>query len=277
VMSLLRPMPEGNPEASEVARWLAAQPRVEGREGVLAPWPTGHAFLYYAGRPVVVSPFGTDVGDEPMAFAAAIQLSTSPEEVEEALLRRRVGYLVVGDPIVNLPLDQLLAPGRPRLATVQCSATEGPTVSYFPAVLRTAGARLSLHDGGFLEGGGAPFTRLRLVHESPALGRPDPLRTSLKVYVVVPGAIVRVTGAAPGAFVRAIARVRTDSGRDFVWGAASAAGQDGAAVLRVPYADGKNGGSAAVVSVGDGVRVVPAPVTESDVETGRQLAVALRP
>jgi asparagine N-glycosylation enzyme membrane subunit Stt3 len=277
VAALAGPAPGGDPEPPEAARWLARQPRIPGREGVLAPWPTGHAFLYYAARPVVVSPFGTDVGDEPMAFASGIQLSSDPEQVEEALLRRRVGYLVVGDPIVNLPLDQLLVPGAPRLATVRCDRLEGPTIAYTPAALRTAGARLSLLDGGFPEGGGTPFTRLRLVHESPALGRPDAPRTSLKVFEVLPGAIVRVTGAAPGAPVRVVATVRTDSGRTFRWGAAATPGGDGAAVLRVPYAEGKNGGSSVDVSVSDGTRSARLPIAELDVETGRQLDVALRP
>ncbi len=277
VVTLAGPAPEGNPEATEAARWIAEQPVIQGREGVLAPWPTGHAFLYHAARPVVVSPFGTDVGDEPMAFASAIQLSNDPEQVEDALQRRRVGYLVVGDPIVNLPLDQVLAPGAPRLATVTCDWWEGPTIAYTPAALRTAGARLANLDGGLQDGGGVPFTRLRLVHESPALGRPGPPRTSLKVFEVVPGAIVRVTGATPGAPVRAVATVRTDSGRTFRWGAAAASGRDGVAVLRVPYADGQNGGSAAEVSVSDGTRSVRAPITGPDVGTGRLLDVSLRP
>ena len=81
--------------------------------------------------------------------------------------------------------------------------------------------------------------------------------------------------SAPGSTVRAVARVRTDSGRSFGWGAAAIAGPDGTAVVRVPYADGENGGSTASLTVSDGTRTVRVPVTGLDVETGRWRDVAL--
>ncbi|HET8722930.1 MAG TPA: STT3 domain-containing protein [Anaeromyxobacteraceae bacterium] len=277
VPALLRPLQGGDPEAVEAARWMARHPPGPGREGVLAPWPTGHAYLYYAGRPVVVSPFGTDVGSEPMAFASALFLDGDPERVESALLARRVGHLVVSDPLVDMPLQQLLAPGSPRLTTVRCDPVQGPVIEVSPGALRTVAARLVLADGAGTDAASVPVTRLRLVHESPALGRPDPPPTSVKVFEVVPGALVRVRGAAPDSFVSARATVTTDSGRSFTWGAAARAGADGVAVLRVPYAQGANGGSTAVLAVGDAAARVAAPVTDADVRGGRVVDVALGP
>ncbi len=272
---LFRPLPGGDPEAVEAARWLAGHPPTPGREGVLAPWPTGHAFLYYAGRPVVVSPFGADVGPETLAFSAAVRMERDAEHAEDLLVARRVGHLVVGDPFVNLPMDQGLLPGAPALVAVRCDVVEPPTFQIAPAARETANARLMMNDGGGARAGSAPFTRLRLVHESASLGRPDPPRSALKVFEVVPGALVRVGGAHPGAPLQAVARVTTDSGRTFTWGAAVRAGPDGTAVLRVPYAQGANGGSTAELEVGDGASRVAAPVTEADVRAGRVVDVLL--
>jgi asparagine N-glycosylation enzyme membrane subunit Stt3 len=276
VRGLAGPMPQSPAESIDAARWMRTQPVRVGYEGVLAPWDMGHLILYYARRPVVVSPFGTDLGPEPMRFASTFRLALDPAEAEEMLLRRRVGYLVLSNPAFEVLLDQQLAPaGTPVYAEYTCRWGEAPTSLLHPEFDSVVGSRLFYFDGLSFPRPAPPFTRLRQVYETPGLAGHEPAPASVKVYEVVRGARVTVVGATPGAELRVEAAVRTSAGRLFTWSAASLAPLDGTVRLRVPYASGVNGSSSAIVTLSHAGRIVPLQVEEGDVLEGRETRVAI--
>jgi dolichyl-diphosphooligosaccharide--protein glycosyltransferase len=268
--------PENAGECVDAARWLRTQPVRKGHEGVLAPWEIGHLVLYYGRRPIVVSPFGTDLGAGPMEFASRFRMSREPAEAEELLFTRRVGYVVLGNPAFDVTLDQQLAPaGTPQYSRVVCSLTARPMNHIDPGFDDVASARLFYFDALTREKPAPAFTRLRLVYETPAISSDHPPLHSVKVYEVVRGAEVRIAGAVPGEELRVSAVVRTDSGRDFTWAVGARADEEGVAVFRVPYASGPNGAGAATVTVDLGSRRISLPLTNQDVLEGRLVEVRL--
>jgi asparagine N-glycosylation enzyme membrane subunit Stt3 len=276
LLALRGPMPHSPQEHLDAARWLRTQPLRKGQEGVLTPWELGHVVLYYARRPVVVSPFGTDLGLEAMAFASAVRLAKDPARAEELLLGRRVGYLVLENPAFDVLLDERLAPpGTPRYATLRCGLLDPPMNHIGPDFDDVAAARLFYYDGLTRERPGPPFTRLRLVWETPAIGTPSPPLASLKIYEVVPGAGVLVTGARPGSDLRVEARIRTDSGRAFTWSAGTRTPPDGTVLFRVPYASGPNGAGRAELTLREDGLDRPLALANDDVLEGRTTRVRL--
>ena len=270
-------VPSNSPEAIEAARWLRAQPVRKGQEGVLAPWEIGHLVLYYGRRPIVVSPFGTDLGPEPMQFASTFRMSRDPARAEEMLLSRRVGYVVLGNPAFDVTLDQQFAPaGTPQYSRVTCSATARPMNHIGPGFDDVVGARLFYFDGLTRDTPAPAFTRLRMVYETPAISSDHPPLQSVKVYEVVRGAEVRVTGAAPGEELKVTAVVHTDSGRDFTWAVSTRADEGGAAVFRIPYAAGPNGASRAALELEAGPLKGALPISDADVLEGRVVGIALQ-
>ncbi len=213
---------------------LRDAPAAPGREGVLAPWSLGHAVQYYAGRPVLVSPFGTDVGPAAMQDWAAFWFAPSPEAAEEVLARRRIGLLLLENPgSASFDMHAFAPPGTP----VAIDTPPGPGKAFRPTEVYWSLVPVRLYFGdsdpslaGFrllYEGGGAFSRRLD--------------ETSLKIFGVVPGAWLEVDRAAAGALVRASVLLRTNQGRQFVWMTQTRADTAGRAMLRLPYATGANG------------------------------------
>jgi hypothetical protein len=105
-------------------------------------------------------------------------------------------------------------------------------------------ARLWFFDGNAQDGAAPGLGAYRLMAESPT---PNPVLgyrpQAHKLFEVVPGAVLTVRGLPPGTEVVAMVPVRSNVGREFVWGTRAPADEAGVASLRVPYATGPNGAS----------------------------------
>jgi hypothetical protein len=225
---------------------------------------------------VLVSPFGTDAGETPMTDWTRFLFTTDPADAERVLLSRRAGLLLLRNPSHELVGLRGYAPEHqlPPLL-VERDAWRGETVSAtsrFPALIVS---RLYFGDGAGGADGSLEFARL--VWEGASTRPNHPVREErLKAFELVPGAAVRVEGAAPGAGVVATIDVVTNTGRTFTWSTRRIADRGGAVSLRVPYATGANGaGRAGACVVSDGSRAALAVIPAEAVETGAGLAVSL--
>lgn len=265
------PFPGG--ELVAALEWLGSQPeRGDGREGVATLWDYGHAVQYYARRPVLASPFGTEAGASSLAYLAWFAFATDEEQASEVLRRRRVGYVMVGDPMdFALDVRGFAPPGAPDVARIEIDAVEGTSIGLRPGLLTLVLSRLAVLDGAATPAGRPPLSRFRLLFESPVGVHP------FKVFGAVEGARLAVTNAMPGAIVSARVDVTTGTGRTFALTLEAAADAAGRATLRVPYATGANGTSTAgraVVTDGAGLTTVPIP--ERAVLDGLEARVALQ-
>jgi asparagine N-glycosylation enzyme membrane subunit Stt3 len=264
----------------DAMRWLGEQPVRPGREAALTQWPLGHLALYYAGKPVLATPFGTEGGAGAMPAVARFALSPRPVDAEALLADRQVGWVVLADPVVDAWVDQaMVGEGRPVLVHRSCTIAGGKVDELEAAFLGLEAPRLYYFDGNAPPGAAAaPIDGLRLVYESrPIPAAPEAPAEQAKVFTAVTGARLEVTGAAPGRPVTATVRLLTNQGRETGWRTVALADEAGVAHLRLPYATGPNGAiQASPWTVEDGVSVVALETREDDVSLGRTLGVALR-
>jgi hypothetical protein len=75
-------------ELTEALEWLREEKSPPGREGVLSDWVFGYYIEYFAKKPVLINPSGTELGIQPMRDAAIFFLTKRAEEAEEVLYRR---------------------------------------------------------------------------------------------------------------------------------------------------------------------------------------------
>lgn len=285
VVAVAAPAARGLLEAQQVpeswvmaARWLGTQPSHPGAEGVLGSWELGHLVLYYGGKPVVVTPFGTEGGRGAMEAAARFDLGDGGA-VDGALRERRVGWVMLLDPVVRVRMEAaLLGSASPVQAHRECTVAEGKVDSLSADFLSTTAARLFYFDGlAAPERPERPIDGLRLVYESPASpggeGRPS---DQAKIYAAVPGAWLEVAGATPSQPVRATVLLRTNQGRELAWSTGASADALGRVRLRVPYATGRNGAvEASAWVLGDTSRQVEVSVSERQVQAGLAVSVDL--
>jgi asparagine N-glycosylation enzyme membrane subunit Stt3 len=261
-------------------QWLRGRPPAAPEaESVLARWVWGHAVQYYARKPVLVSPFGTDAGREAMEDEAAFFFAQTAAEARAVLARRRIGFLLLDDPIFAAAHSLGFAPaGAAQAATVAYHWLDGERIEPTAAYRDLIAARLHSFDGLPQAGSEVPaLAGYRLLYESPPR---KPIRWisegRFKVFGVVPGATLAVAPVPPGTPVSVSVEVRTNQGRAFTWTASNQAGATGVAVLRVPYATGQNGAvtaGPALVSDPTARREVVLPAAA--VERGERLEVVL--
>jgi dolichyl-diphosphooligosaccharide--protein glycosyltransferase len=272
----LRLPPGRFPDSSvEALRWLRSQPApVAGREGVLANWNAGHAVLYHAAKPVVASPFGTEGGAGAMLDTARFNFAADLEQAAEILDRRRIGFVVLMNPLMEAAMDGAFAEPGNTVAIRTCTYREGLRIQYRPEYLDRLAPRLFLFDGmSRPEAPAPPIPFLRLLYETPP-GRQE----QMKLFGVVAGARVRVTGVGAGTLVSASTRLRTNQGRELAWETAAIADGSGTAILRLPYASGTNGAVTATAwTIRARERVVPLELAEADVVAGRPVNVDATP
>ena len=226
----------------EVVEQLARLPVDPVAPAVMAGLSYGHLVRYYAARPVVASPFGTEGGQGAMQDMAAFFDSADPGELEAIAARRKVGLLLLGPPTVEVLDAAGFAPsGTPPAFTERRDAVEGVARGLLPRFWDLAVSRLYYFDGM-----SSPVSaeRLavggwRLLCESTA--------TDAELGFAVPA--YRLLGAVPGARLEieapvgamAAVEIRTNTGRRFTWRTEASAASDGLVRLRVPYATGANG------------------------------------
>ncbi len=258
----------------QLLRWVEKRAPAEA-PAVLAPWEMGHAIEYYAGLPVVASTFGTDVGDGGLKEVAAFLYAPSPQAALEVLKRRGVGHVLLGDPLQAVADAFAFAPaGSPVLVHTRRDRVSGRQLEAAAGFSGAMGSWLYDYDGAPDQVGGTNVEALanyRLVYETP--GREQLPR---KLFEVVEGVRIVVTGAEPAARVRAAADVLTNQGRRFAWWTASTADAAGRAVLQVPYATGLNGATrVAPLTLESGARRASLAISDRSVRAGEVIEQAL--
>jgi asparagine N-glycosylation enzyme membrane subunit Stt3 len=259
-------------------QWLRGQdPAVPGAESVLARWDWGHAIQYYAGKPVLVSPFGTEAGRGAMEDSAAFFFARTPADAEAVLARRRIGFLLLDDPLGGAHQSLGFAPaGTSSAVRATYEWMRGERLEPTEAFWDLVPVALFRFDGVPRTGARA-LDGYRLLYESPP-GNPIKWgpEGQFKIFGVVPGASLAVAPVPPGTPVAVSVQVHTNQGRAFTWTASDRASATGVAVLRLPYATGHNGAvtaGPALVSEPSSRQEVVVPATA--VEHGERLEVAL--
>lgn len=276
--------PERYADLAPLGRLAAATPAPPGREAVQAPWNLGHDLLWFAGRPVISSPFGVDGGPGALEADAAFHRAVEQADAEALLAARRAGLVVVAQPLaVVVSLAPFAPAGAPPVFAAAPGAAWRDGVEDLPAFRMLVATRLWLWDGGWGGADGRPvpgalpaLDAFRLLGEGQALFRWRAVTVpATKLFQWVPGARVTVR-ARPGARVEARVQLVTDRGRLVTWATEAVADAGGRAALRLPYATGRNGAVLATPwRLGDGREDVELQVPEAAVLRGEPLEVAL--
>jgi hypothetical protein len=205
-VSMRRFVSEVRAVTPEVAGFL--EPGVRPEYGILVPPSLGHDVVYVARRPVPSNNFGPYLDAE--KFREVRRFFAAESEAEAVAIAERLHSRFV----VSWPL--------------------GAAGSRLGAFLD----QLHLHDGLPIDGR-PRVERFRLVTEGPPGGTlllGGRLRLApFKLFELVAGAVLEAQGQ-PGAVLVAEVEIATPLGRRFRYRAASAAGADGTARVRVPYA-----------------------------------------
>lgn len=263
-----------------ILRWLRDVPPVSvDRPGVMAPWAAGHHVQYWADKPVVASPFGTEGGRGAMQDWTAFLYAPDAGTAETLLSRRRIGFVLAYNPMHELTENFGLAPaGAKEVARSSYDWRLGQVAEIDDAYFDLVVSRLYYFDGMTSGRQGESLGGFRLLAESPRLERiPEIPRAHLyKVFGCVPGALVAATGVLPHGELRAASRLATNQQRIFVWETRTVADAEGRASLRLPYATGLNGRvEAAPYVITDGARSTTLVVGEDAVSAGASIAVDL--
>ena len=267
-----------DPEKIPILEWLRNVPGApDGREAVLSQWALGHEIQWFTRKPVVSTPFGTDIGVRSMQDEAAFFLADNPAAAEQVLRRRRVGFVFLRNPIPEIAVMSGFLPGQPARVIRRASSSTGIGYDLYAAAFDLVPNRLYFLDGRSLAGEEPALWNYRLLSESPATVQVMQFRASrYKLFGVVAGAILRIRGAVPGSKVSATIPVETNVGRDFLWTTQDVAGPSGNTAIRVPYTSGWNGMVlAGRYAVSDGKRVREVAVSEQQIVGGGILDVIL--
>jgi hypothetical protein len=273
------PPPEERMALFTALEWLGTrEPARPDRPGVLAEWDFGHLIQYVAGKPVLVSPFGTDVGESPMVEFARGFLSPHGDTLVEVMDRSRMGFFLLTNPATESHYARAyLTPPPPELVSAHRDWRSGLAVTVNPAFWRTAASRLFFEDGSGSGGVVPAVSGLRLVFEAGPVGLWEGRQApAFKIFERVPGAVLKVSGLTAGQMVTAEVGLMTGAGRVSRWVTSGRAGGTGQARLSIPYASGMNGAvwaTPARVAVGSGSTSVV--LGERDVLEGRVRAVVL--
>jgi Archaeal glycosylation protein B long peripheral domain len=263
---------KGVRELTPALAWLRSEPVIDGREAVLADWALGTVVRYYSGRPVLTSPAGTDGGVGAMEDAARFYLARDGSEVEASLRARRIGYVVIENPLGDAHISG--AYRAPDCVGLQSHSAALVTYAPAPEFWALPLARLYFGDGEESAAGrGDGLPSLRLLYETfPTSLGPPPLGM-YKLFGVVEGALLRVRGT-PGELAWTTVTVATNLGRRFEWHASAVVDTSGFADIRVPYATGANGLlQAGPYMVASGGRVRTVQVRDVDVRSGGAVRV----
>lgn len=243
-----------------------------GNGAIMARWDMGHDIRYFSGLPVLASPFGTDGGAGAIEDSSRFFLEADEGAAEKLLLRRNIRYVLLADP-ANAVLESI-AMVRPAYPVVRVVGDRyrGFSIKCYPGYDNLIVSRL------FFSGGMGPSEKdvtlggFRLVSEVGPPGGPPVLR----LFEVVPGVHVDVTGARPGKMVLVSTLLRTPLGT-LPWKVSAVADASGHARFRLPYATDTYGNvSASPYSINDGVSNGQVTASNEDVEEGRSMPVVLR-
>jgi asparagine N-glycosylation enzyme membrane subunit Stt3 len=260
-------------------QWLRdSEPTDSTRPAVLAEWSLGHHIQYLAEKPVVANPFGTDIGPEAMNDTAEFFLARDPSVAEGVITRRRVGFVVLTNPVVEAHFALAYAPaGTPPAVRVTPARFDEMLVRVERSFWGLVPSRLFFFDGMVPSGfAGEALGGYRLLYESQTETVWDgQMAKTYKVFGVVPGAKVSIL-APPGSRVTARTRLRTNQGRESDWASVVVADGHGKTSIRLPYATGLNGAvEASAYELLSDHRRSRIHVAESDVVNGLELTASL--
>jgi len=240
--------------------------------GILSRWDSGHHARYYAGLPVVASPFGTDGGEGAMEDTAAFFLETDAAAAKQLLKRRQIKYVLLSYHPANSVVEAvtMLKPDPPPLRVLG-DRYSGYRVQVTDDFNRLIISRLYIYMGMADIGQQEILGGFRLVSEvGPRGGIPD-----WRLFEVVEWAKVVVTGARPGTNVTVSTRLTTPLGT-MNWETGQPADAAGKARFRLPYATGLQGRvTADPYQVSDGVKHGKLVVPNLAVETGGEILLSL--
>ncbi|HVP65925.1 MAG TPA: hypothetical protein VMT17_01555 [Anaeromyxobacteraceae bacterium] len=210
-------------------------PSSPDRPAVFARWPLGHLVRYYAGKPVVGNGFGIEGGERSLDDWAAFAFAGDEETAERVLEKRKIGFLVLGDPAEVVDHDLAFAPeGTPPLLARSDLGQLRP----LPAFYDLAVTRIGVFNGSARPGRSeAGLGHYRLLLES----LPGSVTSALKVFGWVPGCRVSFKVGQPSASLRVSVQLRTNLGRRYEWRSTADADPSGRAQMLLPYATGPNG------------------------------------
>ncbi len=265
-------LPEDEIQLLEGMGEYAAAQRSAGQpeRAVMAPWPYGHVIQYYAHLPVVVTPFGTDLGQQPMRDLAAFYYAPDAASAEDLLRRRHVGYVLLPNPYGEIALAYPFAPpGSQEILAWDHSWLEGQKLREVGSIRNNVVGWLWQIYGAPRPRDGEALVAYRLLFETPD--------AETKLFELVEGARVRFAGAPPGQPVVASVQVITNRGRRIAWSTEVRADPEGAGAVRIPYATGWNGAVRAgrcLLTAGTASGAIDVP--PAAVVRGDSLAVDLR-
>lgn len=241
--------PEG-PSAARLRRdallrWKARlAPAAPGPEdGVMAPWPLGHAILYLTGLPVVATPFGSRTGGGGFGDWSRFFLATDEGEALEVLSRRHSRWVAVDQEIGTIGAAIRARGEETSRYYERITGPDGRAlVRFLPPLLETMYARL-----GWLIGSEAlvttgdgrriripPLEHFRLLQDTVEDDRPGPL----KVFERVEGARLRVQGP-PGTTWELRYDFESDAGRRRRYVRTISLDQTGRGEARLPYSSAR--------------------------------------
>lgn len=253
--------------------WLEGEVDATPARAVYTRWSWGHHARALARRPALANPFGIEGGAAVFEESLRTFLAVDEDEFLRVLERNHAGYLLNEDPRGDLFYQDVRPAGAPALGEVRAGWRRGLEIHETELSRQRVAFRLYAADGSST--GKLPaLGSFRVLRETEPIDRARSARPAFVLYGVVPGARISVTGACPGEEVTAATVVRTSTGREFTWRATGRAEVGGTAVLRVPYATGKNGSSDArpfEVATCSGTRQVNVP--EDAVVRGAPIAV----
>lgn len=253
-LAALRARPPGGPyQLAKFAALLARttpsprQPGQPPRYGILTGWGQSHPLLWYARRPVMVSSFAT-----PQALRwnrVGFRMLLSPDEETTVRLARshRIRYLVV-TAMHGQANDMAAIAGIPtRFVREEVNTGDGKiSIAYqpLPPFTHCVLSRMYVADGSSVPAAGIrhrALSRLRLHLESEGTTQVYGLvLPRFKAFEVVEGA--RLSGTTePRAPVRAEVRLRTNTGRTFVYLRDERADSTGRYGITVPYSSRTSG------------------------------------
>jgi dolichyl-diphosphooligosaccharide--protein glycosyltransferase len=248
------PVPFWRGDLLRTLTWLGRYAPGERGGAVLAGWDLGHFVQWAAGKPVLVSPFGTDAGATAMQDAARLLATDDDAAFHRLLAARQVGFLVLRSPLQDAAgLLGFLPTGADPPLLLTRSYTQGRTAGLGRTFWSLPASRLYYFDGSAVPPVAA-VDGLRLVYEGSGETTSLGFRVRrFKVFERVAGAALEVEDE-PGRTVEAWLDLRTNQARTFRWTGRSVVDADRLARLRLPYASAANGAVTAVgpYRIGDG-------------------------
>jgi hypothetical protein len=159
-------------ELIEVLEWLREEKSPPGREGVLSDWDFGYYIEYFAKKPVLINPSGTELGIQPMRDAANFFLAQKYSVAEEVLKRRRIGFIILRNPVVYYSLMGFIASDTEQIGKTASEEIHGTPVRTFPQLETLLVTHLYFNDGITISSHEANAKVIfRLLYESPSIIR----------------------------------------------------------------------------------------------------------